>query len=86
MFKVPYLLPYFLKNIRLSSFLQLIVVKELETASPQRRDQIMEETYKERREWVTQGKKSGPSIKQVMKTYPIFHTDIDQVRTTLHQF
>ena len=39
----------------------------------------MRETYEERRKWVTQSKELGPTIEQVMASYPVFHTDVDQV-------
>ena len=72
MFKVPFLLPYFLKNIRLSSFLQLIVVKELETATPQRRDQDYGGDI-QREEGV------GDSGKEIWSKYQTSHEDIPDI-------
>ena len=57
----------------------LLVVKEIQTARKEKKDILMRETYEERRKWVTQSKELGPTIEQVMASYPVFHTDVDQV-------
>lgn len=54
-------------------------VRELATASPERKEVIMVETFEERRKWITVGEERGPGIKTIMQTYPVFHTDVDQV-------
>lgn len=53
------------------------IVKELETADPERCDEILNLTFEERRGWVTTD--NGPKITEVMETYPVFHTNLEQV-------
>ena len=52
-------------------------LKELETADPERCEEILSLTFDERRRWVTTV--NGPKITEVMDTYPVVHTNLEQV-------
>ena len=69
-----------LMAIRFMSRMYVIVVKELETADPERTEEILVQTFDERRKWVTGD--NGPKITEVLGAYPVFHTDNDQVKLT----
>ena len=50
------------------------------TADPERTEEILVQTFDERLKWVTGD--NGPKITEVVRTYPEFHTDTDQVKPT----
>ena len=50
------------------------------TADPERTEEILVQTFDERLKWVTGD--NGPKITEVVRAYPEFHTDTDQVKPT----
>ena len=53
------------------------IVKELETADPERCEEILSLTFEERRRWVTT--ENGPMNTEVMEVYPVVHTNLEQM-------
>ena len=50
------------------------------TADPERIEEILVQKFDERLKWVTGD--NGPKITEVVRAYPEFHTDTDQVTPT----